>query len=86
MSVQVQLNGAIVKDPEGNHHVQLDVALGPLRQVLVMRPDFARGYLAWLNETLPPLIEQAERDDNMKGFQIVTELPALPPVNGHGRG
>jgi len=88
MSAQIQLGGAIVRDPEGNHHVQFDVALGPLCQRLVMRPDFARQYLTWLNESLPALIEEAERNDNMKGFQVVTDLPTLPPItgmNGHGR-
>ena len=88
MSAQIQLAGALVKDPEGNHHIQFDAMIGPMCQRLVMRPDLARQYLAWLNESLPALIEQVEREDNMRGFQVVTDMPTLPPItgmNGHGR-
>lgn len=85
MSAEVQINGQVVRNAAGDHFVQLDIGVGPLVQRMIMEPAFAAGYLSWVVDNLPALVAEVERQNNMRGFQVVTEMPTLPPMNGTGR-
>ena len=89
MNGQMQMAAMEVADEQGNRFVRVVLGVGPLAMNLTLEPDVAEGWLAWLASNLPEMIDTVRRNNAMKGFQIVTDLPTLPPIdprriNGHG--
>lgn len=86
------LNVALVANESGDRFVQFDLNVGPLFQRIIAAPDLMENILNWAAENIPPVIAEARQQNNMRGFQVVTDLPTLPPlgqlpnggVRGHG--
>lgn len=77
---QMELGVGAVQDGEGNQFVRWAISIHPLSMSLTLAPDAMQQLLDWANENLPKVIAEVRLANNMKGFEIIGEIP--PGING----